>query len=671
MAFLWLGSVFSSSFLLFLAQPLLAKWLLPRFGGSPSTWTACMLFFQLMLLAGYAYAHGLARLRAARLQFVVHALFALIALGWALGSRVLPELTDSGLDPSLRIPALLLWQAGPPFLLISSTAPLLQRWAALLGAAEPHRLYAISNAGSLLALIAYPCCIEAALPVDQSYALWCFGLAAFALAVIACALVGYFRAPSALQPMAATRHTPLSDGLYWAFCACVPSVFLLAVTNHISVDIAVTPALWLLPLGIYLLSFIAAFGGMAEAARGLLLLLFVLVSLGLAWNAFAEGSATLASQLGFSLAGLGLGSLLCHAALVRARPAPERLTAFYLWIAAGGALGGAFVSLFAARVFDDYYELELATLFTYSVLWLDSRREARDAPGTAARRRLLWLGFAMCLPLLSTALIMRTRVEGRTGRVLERRRSFLGALRVSEFGFGRILTHGRIRHGMQLSDSALHDLPTMYFGQGTALARVLEQHAHGRARSIGVVGLGVGTIAAYGGEHDRLRFYELDPNVLDIAQHWFSFLKDSRAQSEFALGDGRLLLQHEPSHHFDILVLDAFASDAVPVHLLTREAFAIYLRQLAPDGVLLANVSNRHLAVDRVVRASARASGLACQVVETQADAKRFVSKVRWAIMARDTQQLSKLLDGLPLAAPSGSDVAWTDARASLWSILR
>jgi spermidine synthase len=234
-----------------------------------------------------------------------------------------------------------------------------------------------------------------------------------------------------------------------------------------------------------------------------------------------------------------------------------------------------------------------------------------------------------------------------------------------------MLTHGRIRHGMQLSDPARARWPTMYFGPGTAVAQVLSEHAAGRARHIGIVGLGVGTLAAYGGERDRLRFYELDPNVLELAQRYFTFLRDTPARSSFVLGDGRLSLARESSQRFDVLVLDAFASDAVPAHLLTREAFAIYLRQLAPDGVLLANVSNRHLAVDRVVRGAARAHGLGCAVVETPANVARFVSKVRWAILTRDAAQLARELTGLVQATPSGADVLWTDARASVWSILK
>jgi len=669
MAWLWNCSVFSGAFLLFAVQPLLAKWLLPAFGGSPGTWASCMVFFQLMLLAGYAYAHGLSRLRQPRSELLVHCGLAAVVAGFALFEHRLPELGPSALAPGLRIPWLLLRQVGVPYLLLSSTSPLLQRWAGRLAARAPHRLFAVSNAGSLLALLAYPSLIERVWSVQAQYTLWAWGCAVFALASSSCALFTLSRAP-ARTPANAAVAVPAGSGRYWAACAFVPSVFLLAVTNHITVDIAPMPLLWVVPLALYLISFIAAFVGFGSSWRSGLSFAFVALSIGLGYNAFAQGSAALWRQLGVSLSALFVAALLCHDALVRSRPVAGDLTGFYLWIALGGALGGAFVSLLAPWLFNDYYELELATALTYGVLLWSGLRDG-SLRTSAGPRRALFLGLGICLPLLAASVAMRAAGEGRTGRVLERQRSFLGPLRVTQFAVGRVLTHGRIRHGMQLSGGVERHWPTMYFGPGTALARVLEQPCTSRPRRIGVVGLGVGTLAAYGCAGDVLRFYELDAHVLDIAQRWFTFLRDTPATVQFALGDGRLLLAHEPSQRFDVLVLDAFSSDAVPAHLLTRQAFAVYLRQLAPSGVLLANASNRHLAVDRVVRASARAHGLACEVVETAADADRFVSKVRWAVMMRDADALRRKLEGLSAAAPSGAEVSWTDAQASVWSIIR
>jgi SAM-dependent methyltransferase len=352
------------------------------------------------------------------------------------------------------------------------------------------------------------------------------------------------------------------------------------------------------------------------------------------------------------------------------------LPAFYWWSALGGVLGGAYVNWLAPRCFQDYYELELAALLTYAVLLWARVRQPRALTESAAERRWLFLGFGLALPLLSAAMLVRTGVDyqgSRSGRVLERRRSWFGALRVTQLDVARMLTHGRIRHGMQLADPARAQWPTMYFGPGTAVAQVLSTHGAGRPRRLGVVGLGVGTLAVYGRRGDDVTFYELDPDVLDVAQRFFSFLRESPAHVHFVLGDGRLSLARSPAQHFDALVLDAFASDAVPAHLLTREAFAVYTRHLAPDGVLLANVSNRHLAVDRVVRAAAAAQGLTCAVVQTPSNVEHFVSKVRWAIMTRTQAQLAMALGDLASvqSKPSGPDVLWTDARASLWSIVK
>ncbi|MEY4575707.1 MAG: hypothetical protein RL701_410 [Pseudomonadota bacterium] len=670
---LWLGCAFSSAALLFIAEPLLAKWLLPSFGGNPGTWAACMLFFQALLLAGYAYAWWLSRLPV-RTAFIWHAGSIAWVLGFVLWAPPLSAaVPDARSAPGLQIPWLLLVRAGLPYALLSSTAPLLQAWATQLGAAVPHRQYAVSNAGSLLGLAAYPWLIERVWPVPAQYTLWLYATAAFALGSLMCAGVA---AQGARLPLTAARsRVGYRTALYWLFCAFVPSLFLLAATDAITVDLAATPVLWVLPLGLYLLSFIAAFSGSTERFRSTLLGAWLLASLGLGYTAFAEGSASLSAQLGCVLSALFVAALLCHDALVRARPEPAQLPVFYLWIACGGALGGVYVSWLAPLCFRDYYELELACALTYVVLLV--ARRFTGGVETQTERSLLFLGLGIALPLMAAAvgtragLLPATTKRAQQVQVIERRRSWFGALRVSELDVGRVLTHGRIRHGMQLREPARAHWPTMYFGPGTAVAQVLQQHAAERARRLGVVGLGIGTLAVYGRAQDQLRFYELDPDVLAVAQQYFTFLKASPAQLSYVVGDGRLSLAHEAPHAFDVLVLDAFASDAVPAHLLTREAFAVYLRQLAPDGVILANVSNRHLAVERVVRASAEAHQLACAIVETPVDVTRFVSKVRWAVITHSRAQLAREVAGFAPAAASGSAVLWTDAHAPLWSIIK
>ena len=667
---LWCASAFCSAFLSFAVQPLLAKWLLPSFGGSPATWGACLVFFQLLLLGGYTYARWLSHLPRA-LGRGLHAALLLGVLSVSLRAEL------PGIDAGVMLPApvrilwLLACSAGLPFWLTSSTAPLLTDWAAQLRAAVPHRLYAVSNLGSWLALVAYPLWIERSWSIPEQYALYCGGVSVACVLCAACLIV------TARSGVTAARAEPLAPVAwrtrgYWLCCACVPSVLLVAVSDHISVDLAATPALWVLPLGLYLLSFSAAFAGWVASLRGWLTALWVLFSSLLAYGGFAQGSAKLSMQLTAALGSLTMACLLSADALVRARPEPRQLTSFYLWIALGGALGGVSVSFVAPVVFSDYYELELGCLACYALLWHAGRTRERAALRVSAERRWLTLGAAMVLPLMAASVALRTGyLSGRELRVLERRRSFLGALKVSEDRVARMLTHGRIRHGMQLVDPKQAQRPTMYFGEGTAVAQVLSRHHAGEPRKLGIVGLGVGTLAAYAKQGDYLTFFELDPWVVDIARRRFTFLRDTRASVTMAIGDGRLYLGRMPSQGFDVLVLDAFASDAVPVHLLTSEAFRLYASQLAPDGMLLANVSNRHLAVERVVRAAAKMHQLACTVIETPADATRYVSKVRWAVMSRDPAQLARELAGLTPLPANGSDVLWTDEQASVWSILK
>jgi hypothetical protein len=670
LTWLWCASAFCSAFLSFVVQPLLAKWLLPSFGGSPATWGVCLVFFQLMLLGGYAYARWVSRLPLA-LGRMLHAALLLVVLLFS-ARATLPGLEAA---QSLPAPARIVWllacSAGLPFWLTSSTAPLLSDWAAQLRATVPHRLYAVSNLGSWLALLAYPLWIEPSWSISHQYALYCGATIVACLLSGAC-LIATARAQPPAAPAPPLTALPWRARGRWLCCAFVPSMLLVAVSDHISVDLAPTPILWVMPLGLYLLSFSAAFAGWVAPLRSWLAGAWVLFSSLLAYGGFAQGSAKLSLQLVAALGSLTSACLLSADALVRARPEPRQLTSFYVWIALGGALGGVSVSFVAPWLLSDYYELELGCLSCYALLWFSARARERASLRISAERRWVALGAAMVLPLMAASSLMRTGyLGGRELRVLERRRSFLGALKVSQDRVARMLTHGRIRHGMQLVEPALASRPTMYFGAGTAVAQVLTRHRAGLPRRLGVVGLGVGTLAAYGKQEDQLSFFELDPWVVDIARRRFTFLRDTPASIEMAIGDGRLNLARMPSRGFDVLVLDAFASDAVPVHLLTSEAFDVYTRQLAPDGMLLANVSNRHLAVDRVVRAAAEVHGLACSVIETDADAARFVSKVRWAVMTRDAAQLTRELSGLSPLHASGSDVLWTDARASVWSILK
>jgi hypothetical protein len=684
---------FAGAFALFVVQPMLAKWLLPALGGSPATWVTCVLFFQTLLVGGYAVAHLATRPGRWKIAYGVLAVAAATSAIWNLG---LPLSAAAGTSdaferaPILELLFVLLQRVGLPYLMLSTIAPLVQHWSAGLPERRVIRLYAVSNTGSLAALLVYPILIEPQIALTGQWFVW--SLAAALLFALMFGLALTARPAAAAIPEIESASLTLAQRLRWLGYAFVPSVFLLATTSYLTTDIAAVPLLWVVPLALYLLTFILAFGGAGRRTFLGALGLFVIASIASGWNAFAQGSASLGQQLVLSLVTFTTGALLCHMELVRARPSLAHLTEYYVWIAVGGALGGFFVAVVAPLIWSDYYELELALLATYVALLARERplqdrvfedrlrahaggqvHDALEAgrPRRSGRRALIWFGFSVCLPVMASSLWVRAHGGGREGHVLDRRRSFLGSVRVTQLDVGRTLTHGRIRHGMQLDAPALRQLPTMYFGEGTAIARVFERHHTGQPRSIGVVGLGAGTLAAYGRKLDAIKFYELDAQVIDVARTWFTFLRDSPAQIQTWLGDGRLGLLRDTNARFDILVLDAFTSDAVPVHLLTLEAFRLYRARLAPDGVLLLNVSNRHLAVDRVVRGAARAEGLTCTVIETPANPERFVSKVRWAVVTRQREQSSSLLEGMNPTSDPFPDVVWTDGHASLWPVFR
>lgn len=659
---------FVGAALLFVVEPMLAKWLLPTLGGNPATWSACVASFQLLVLAAYAYANELAR-RSPRTQAAVH--WGVLAVAVFAGMSATSVVSAAPSVPSaISVSWLLLRRVGVPFFALAATTPLLSHWAGL-ERRPAHALYAVSNGGALLGLLGYPFLVEPFWDVGAELRAWAVAFFLFAVTMVP-SCVRALRAPVEISPLAPRelRDAPsFAERARWLVYSFVPSVMLLAATNHITVDVAATPLLWVVPLAVYLGSFIVAFGAWRPSWRGPVLVAWVVGALGLATNAYSQGATALYRQVGATLLALAAAAVACHCELAHDRPRPARLTSYYLTIAVGGALGGAFVSFVAPLVFADYYELELGAVATFAVLVVAARAGARD-PWTRRQRLALFLGCGLCLPLLLVGLLVRLSPALRDGTVVEKRRSFLGSLRVVDVPGGRLLTHGRIQHGMQLRDPAFRRTPTMYFGAGTALERAMTTGAD-RPRRIGVVGLGVGTIAAYGKPGDRLRFYELDPNVVDIARRDFTFLADSAATVDVVVGDGRLSLSREHAAAFDVLVLDAFASDAVPVHLVTREAFALYARVLVPDGLLLVNVSNRHLAVDRVVRGSARANGFASVFVETATNAGEHVSHVEWAVAARDRELLARVLGATPNVVPKSPDVLWTDTRASVLSILR
>jgi hypothetical protein len=670
-------TILCSACLLFLVQPLASKLILPWFGGSAAVWITCMLFFQTGLLLGYLYAHALARRFAPKRQAMIHA-------GLLLGSLVtLPILPNAiwqpkpGEDPIWRVFGVLATSVGLPYILLSSTSPLVQSWYANRRAgALPYRYFALSNAGSLAALLAYPVLVEPYFTGHQQAWMWSAGFVLFAAICTGTAVI----AARGDSPVYATAAKPLPYGrasvvhlVLWLSLAACASTLLLTVTNLLTQNIAPMPLLWVLPLGLYLLTFILCF----ESGRWYQRIVFVPLLFPALW-CLVSFTKTVDTDRLIWVVPLLLGSLFvccmaCHGELARLKPAPEQLTTFYLSLAGGGALGGLFVALFAPRVFPDMLEHPIACILCPALLLAVFWRE-RGSWSKANLGMSVWLAAAACT-LLLTAYEFRNSVRDiRHARVLVR--NFYGGLRVQDFNDEKLrireLSHGTIVHGIQILDPNLRHVATTYYGRdsGVGLAwRVLEKQGPVR---MGVIGLGAGTLAIYGRSGDTLHFYDINPLVVDIAKTQFTFLNDCPAHVEIALGDARLSMSREPDQRFDILVIDAFSGDAVPVHLLTREAFQIYWQHMKPDGVIAVHVSNHYLNLPPVVKLAAQDSGKQARLVDTEDGANEVYSATYVLVSSRPSFFEDPLFKGQLQLVPIPRNMRpWTDDFSNLWRILK
>ena len=665
------ATIFLSSFLLFLVQPLLARLILPWFGGTAAVWTTCMLFFQSMLLAGYAYAHATNARLAPRAQALLHTVLLAAALA------LLPIAPAEGWkprgdeEPVRHILLLLTVAVGLPYLLLSATSPLLQAWfTRVRPGANPYRLFAISNLASLLALIGYPLAVEPLLANRQQVGFWSGLFAVFALLCAALSWQAATAAPAQVAPEPgsdAQARPRRGDYLLWLALSATGSVLLLAVTNHITQNVASIPLLWLAPLTLYLLTFILAFEGRGWY-RPELAWSFVLVWIGgMLWLLVdTSHQFDLWLQLGVYLSGLFVACLFCHGELYRARPPARHLTAFYLTISAGGALGGVLVAVVAPLAFDAYYELGLALV---ALALLAAVRYA--ALNNFARAA----SFAMVMASAGCALYdgLHYRKDVRLSQ-----RNFYGVMRVKEYGAPgeenhlRRLLHGVIMHGEQYLDPELRRRATTYYQTSSGIgAAILSLRERGGNR-IGVIGLGTGTLAAYGRKGDRYRFYDINPDVIRVAQREFAYLSDSEATIELVLGDARLQLEREPPQGFDVLAIDAFSSDSIPVHLITREALGVYLRHTKDDGIVAFHVSNRFLDLVPVVARLAQEHQAHAVLVDEESSDDKTTST--WVLVSRDAGALAR-----PEIAEAGAAEpetradwrTWTDDYSNLVQILK
>jgi len=711
----------TSAFLLFWVEPLFTRMVLPLLGGSPSVWNTCLMYFQALLLLGYLYAHASTRYLTLRKQVIVHVSLLVLC------TATLPLAIPGGWTPPANgnvIPWLMLMltvTVGAPFLVLSATAPLLQRWLTGMDkpVENPYVLYAASNAGSFIGLLAFPLLFEPRLRLGEQSGLWTAIFLAAVFLTLACGWIAWKRtnSGSALLSSDEAEAFPAPTWrvrLRWLALAFVPSSLLLGVTTFLSTDVAATPLLWVIPLSLYLLTFVIVFGrgGRRVSAPAAFIHAALVTTLVIVF--FWQES--LGFRLGYALH-LGVfafTALVLHGALAASRPRPVRLTEFYLWMAFGGALGGAFTALVVPIVFQstrDYFMMLVIACFLrpslsknvsaqqvvlavapallllviakpgldsveilgVSVMWIVSIVAALSV--LSVQRSTLRLGIALAAIAIGGTMIQRQRATIFTDR------SFFGIYRVARTaGPATILYHGSTIHGAQFADSARRLRPITYYHPAGPVGQVFTQLQQGDStRSVGVVGLGTGSILCYSRPRESWTFLEIDPHVEAIARNrrFFSFLSECAVRPRVVLGDARLTIAREPAGEYSMLVLDAFSSDAIPVHLLTREAFALYMKVLDDKGLLLVHISNRRLDLEPVVAALAADAGLVALVRNHDVSGSRQDSEFEygsdWVVLARNAKELAPLTTDSRWRRLKPADDAkpWTDDYSNLISVIK
>ena len=697
---LFATAIFAGATLLFLVQPMVARMVLPLFGGSQAVWTTSMLFFQAVLLAGYGYAHASTRLLGPSRQPILHAVVLVLALAaLPIGRGLAPPAADA--SPSLWLLGVLAVAVGAPFFVVTTTSPLLQRWLATSGHAagrDPYFLYAAGNVGSLMALLAYPLVVEPRLTLDQQARLWSIGYVLFAVLCLGCLVVARRGSPSAQSASARANVPALAwrTRARWVATALVPSSLMLGVTTYVSTDVASFPLLWVLPLAVYLLTFVVTFARRPlvtpHAAALILPLPTTLVFAQMLGAITLPLPVTLLAQLFV----LFFAGVLAHGRLAEERPVPERLTEFYFLLSLGGVLGGALNAFVAPLVFDSVLEYPIVLVLALALRRGGRARIADVVPvlavfvGGFAGLAVVQSASAArvvvgCLVLASLAIGVRrpfrltlafaclTLLVAVGSMGVHTERTFFGVLRVTEQDGERRLYHGTTLHGVERLAGPLAGEPLTYYARRGPLGDVFA--AYPRFDRVDAIGLGVGTLAAYGRAGERLTFHELDPAIARVARdpRFFTYLRDSQAEVKIVIGDGRRTIARVPNGTSDLVVVDAFSSDSVPMHLLTREAVELYVRKLRPGGLIAFHLSNRHLELAPVVARAADALGLAAVERNDRAegaDGARTASE--WLVVARSAERLEPLLErrgwGVP-TVPAGR--VWTDDYSNVLSVVK
>ena len=684
-------TVFTSAFLLFMVQPIIAKQILPWFGGSSAVWTTCMVFFQLILLLGYWYADFVVRNLTKRMQAICHSAIVVISLIGLpiIANEVWKPAAET--EPSSRILLLLLATVGLPYLLLSTTGPLIQAWfARCYPNAKVYRLFALSNFASLLSLLAYPVLIEPHIDLNSQAWLWSGVYVLYAVLIVASAWHSNQHEATIGIPKGSittsddnTKVPGKSEYLLWLLLATLGSVLLLSFTNHITQNVASVPFLWIIPLVLYLVTFMLVFDvGSARGRSGwysrpifvpLLLILLVITSYGM-YEGYASTMHIYVALPLFCIL-LFVACMFCHGELAALRPGTQYITQFFLCLSIGGAAGGLMVGLLAPLVFNSFIELPLALilcgLLAAYVVW------RTPSPGNPAKVNTALIGFALASTCLVGWFLWKESLS--TEETLVQHRDFYGTLRVSESDKNntpdsvRDLYHGVISHGWQHTYEPLRTKPVSYFGPDTGIAQtVLFYQKEEPSIRVGVLGLGIGILTSYGRETDNFRIYELVPAVIDIAKKYFWYLTESKSKLSYLVGDGRLSLERESSNQFHVLSVDAFSSDSIPMHLMTVEALRLYKNQIKEDGAIIYNVTNRLINLAPMVKLIADAEGMQATLIANR-PSEPDLYPTDFVVVTNNQKLIAKLQqakDYVPIDTPPKLR-AWTDRYNNLFDVLR
>ena len=690
-------TIFISAFLLFQIQPVIVRYVLPWYGGSPSVWSTSMLFFQVLLLAGYAYAHLVVRVLHQKHQVMVHSILLFLSL------LILPITPNSVLkplgteDPILSLIQLLLITVGAPYMMVSATGPLLQHWYSKTKVGKsPYRLYALSNLGSLLGLLTYPFIIEPLLNLNEQTVIWSIAYVVF---VILCCSSGWLMYKTTLKwnkgpqdkEIKDIPSTNLTDVFLWLCLESTAVVILLATTNYVCQDIAVIPFLWILPLSLYLLSFIIAFDSPRWYNRWVWipsLFLSVGIILYLLYTKTTNDYSIVWVIAMFSAA-MFIAVMVCHGEIFRLKPPAKSLTAFYLVISTGGALGGVFVNFVAPYIFSGWWEFFIGFIFAFLLTGITIHKRPRTKWNPIIR---LAIALVFTITVIGMVKIALDIVADINENIVIAKRNFYGILRVYNGETDHVPTkklyHGGINHGMQFQSSKWRAYPTTYYARWSGVGVALRKHPKKHPElekgytgpqhniKVGIIGLGAGTLCSYSRTGDVYRFYEINPAVLELANKQFTYIGDAKGDIQVVLGDGRISLEREleetGSHQFDVMIVDAFSGDAIPIHLLTVEAIALYLKHLARDGILAIHVSNRHLLLEPVIEGIANKLGKKFYFFKNGKNRAYGVKKSSWVLLTDNEAFIkhpgvAKYIDSWP---QKGSPQVWTDDYSNLINIL-